>query len=126
MSDEHEIVELERGALKRWCKGDPSGYSELFGPDIVYFDPFSPKRLDGRKALDAYYESLRGKISASRFELLNPKVQVIGEAAVLTFNFVGWDDGGSPHGWNCTEVYRHTPAGWQIIQSHWSLTQQSV
>ncbi len=42
MSKETEIVSLilsmERAALDRWGKGDPSGYLELSSPDVVYFD----------------------------------------------------------------------------------------
>jgi hypothetical protein len=58
--------------------------------------------------------------------LINPKVQRIGDAAVLTFNFVSY--GGNENGlrWNCTEVYRHDAGGtWQIIQTHWSFTNPS-
>lgn len=43
-----EIIALERGALERWCQGDPDGFLEISAPDVVYFDPFLDKRLDGR------------------------------------------------------------------------------
>jgi hypothetical protein len=63
------------------------------------------------------------KIHADRFELLNPKVQRIGDAAVLTFNFVSYGGNENELRWNCTEVYRCAASGqWQIIQTHWSFT----
>lgn len=123
MNNEHEIIVLERGALARWCKGDPSGFLEISAPDVVYFDPFLPQRLDGLDKLNAYYEGIRGKVSAGRFELLNPKVQQAGEIAVLTFNFVSWGGNESEFRWNCTEVYRRMESSWKIIQTHWSFTQ---
>ncbi len=79
--------------------------------------------MDGLLALNEYYESIRGKISADRFELLNPLVQVIGDAAVLTFNFVSYGGNENEFRWNCTEVYCRIKAGWRIVQTHWSFTQ---
>ena len=125
MTEAEHIIELEHAALERWCNGDPSGFLEISAPEVVYFDPFLPRRIDGLAALTAYYESLRGKIFAKRFELLNPAVQIIGDAAVLTFNFVSWAEDGSVNRWNCTEVYRKAAETWQIVQTHWSFTQPS-
>ncbi len=117
-----EIIELERAALDRWGKGDPSGFLELSDPDVAYFDPVLQRRLDGLGALTQLYEGLRGQVFADSFELLNPRVQLAGDAAVLTFNYVS-RAGETEHRWNCTEVYRRTGgAGWKIIQTHWSLT----
>lgn len=56
-----------------------------------------------------------------RYELLNPKVQICGDAAVLTYNFAG-EKGSRMDRWNCREVYRRTSDRWRIIQTHWSLT----
>ena len=121
-TDIDEIIPLEKRALERWCRGDPSGFLEISAPDVVYFDPFLDRRLDGLSALTAYYEGLRGKISASRFEVLRPRVQLVGGAAVLTFNFVSYGGSEDVHRWNCTEVYRRDPEGWRIVQTHWSFT----
>ncbi|MBI5198046.1 MAG: nuclear transport factor 2 family protein [Nitrospirae bacterium] len=116
------IIALERAALDRWGKGDPSGFLEISAPDVVYFDPFLVRRLDGLEALTRYYETLRGKIRIDRDELIDPKVQVSGEMAVLTFNYVSYA-GEMSMRWNCTEVYRRREGQWRIIQTHWSLTQ---
>ena len=115
------ILAMERAALDRWAKGDPSGFLEICSPDVVYFDPTLEQRVDGLPALTRLYEGVRGRIHLTRFELLNPKVQLCGEAVVLTYNFTGECEGKSDR-WNCTEVYRKTPDGWRIIQTHWSRT----
>ena len=115
-----ELLSLERGALERWCRGDPSGCLELCAPDVVYFDPYRERRVDGRAALAAIYEDLRGKVFADRFELRGPLVQHAGDGAVLTFNFDAYRGGEDALRWNCTEVYRRDPSGWRIIQTHWS------
>ncbi len=116
------IIALERAALDRWSKGDPSGFLEICAPDVVYFDPGLERRIDGREALGKYYEAIRGKVSVERYELLNPLVQRIGDAAVLTFNYVSFSGLENEYRWNCTEVYRRSGEDWQIIQTHWSYT----
>jgi ketosteroid isomerase-like protein len=114
-----EIVAMERAALDRWGKGDPSGFLEICAPDVVYFDPFIERRLEGLDALTALYESVRGQVAFGRYDLLNPHVQEIGDAAVLTFNFLSWT-GETADRWNSTEVYRRTDSGWRIVHTHWS------
>ena len=116
------IIAMESTALDRWGKGDPSGFLEICAPDVVYFDPSLERRIDGRDALGKYYEAIRGKVSIDRYELLNPLVQIIGDAAVLTFNFVSYGEPEDEYRWNCTEVYRRSGEDWEIIQTHWSYT----
>ena len=116
------IIKLECEALRRWGKGDPSGFLEICAADVVYFDPNLSTRIDGLEALSRYYEPIRGTIFFEQFELLNPNVQVIGDAAVLTFNYVSKNSQGKLSPWNCTEVYRRTGNRWLIIQTHWSYT----
>lgn len=116
------IIAMERAALDRWGRGDPSGFLEISAPGVVYFDPYLERRIDGREALTKYYEAIRGKVSISRYELINPRVQHVGDAAVLTFNYVSYGGAGDEHRWNCTEVYRRAAGRWEIIQTHWSYT----
>lgn len=81
------IISMECAALDRWIRGDPSGFLEISAPDVVYFDPYRAKRIDGLEALTALYREIWGKVLLDRYELLNPLVQVVGDAAVLTFNY---------------------------------------
>ncbi|MCK6419573.1 MAG: nuclear transport factor 2 family protein [Aquabacterium sp.] len=121
-ADLHEVVALEVAALRRWLSGDPGGFLEITAADVVYFDPFTTRRLNGKAELAAYYAHLRGTISALRYEMIDPRVQVASSVAVLTFNFVSWSEGNRAMRWNCTEVYRRDDTRWCIIQTHWSLT----
>lgn len=117
------ILSTECSALDRWIRGDPGGFLEICAPDVVYFDPYRAKRIDGLQALTALYKEIWGKVLLDRYELLNPLVQVVGDAAVLTFNYVSYREN-TEYRWNCTEVYRRDGDRWQIIQTHWSYTQR--
>ncbi len=124
-TQEHTVIQLERAALTRWGQGDPDGILALYAHDIIYFDPFLPKPIEGSDAMRQYYEPVRGKRIADSFEFLNTRVQEHGDIATLTFNYVSQLDG-KPNRWNATEVYLKTPDGWRIIQSHWSMTEVAL
>ena len=115
------ILNLERAALDRWGKGDPGGYLELSTGDVTYFDPFQERRVDGLAALTALYDQFRGKIKIDRDEITQPHVQVIGDASILTFQFVSHGSEGAMH-WNCTEVYTCVKGQWKIAHTHWSFS----
>ena len=120
-----QIIAMERAAFDRWTKGDPSGFLEINAPEVTYFDPLLEKRLNGLEELKALYEPIRGKIYVDRYELLNPHVQLHGDTAVLTFNYVSWI-GEKESRWNCTEVYKRFAEGWRIIHTHWSMTKPEL
>jgi ketosteroid isomerase-like protein len=120
------IIRLEKAALERWNHGDPSGYLELYASDVVYFDPYIEKRVDGLETLTKIYEAIRGQVKVDRYEIIDPLVQASDQMAVLTFN-LNSHVGDQVQKWNCTEVFRLGPSGsWKIIQSHWSLTKPEL
>ena len=119
------IINIEKSALERWNKGDPSGFLEISAKDVVYFDPFTERRLDGLDKLTKLYKSIRRQIKVERYEMINPYVQAVKNMAVLTYNLVSFT-GDSIHKWNCTEVYRIDHKKWKIIQTHWSLTKPGI
>jgi RNA polymerase sigma factor (sigma-70 family) len=119
------IIALEKGALNRWGKGDPAGYFEIIGDAETYFDPTTEKRLDGLSALRQHIAPFTGKIRIDRVEMIDPKVQRVGDLAVLTFNLsdYGASIGDAPKSdarWNSTEVFQRIDGKWKIVHSHWS------
>ena len=113
------ILALERGALERWVRGDPSGFLAISAPEVTYFDPSLPHRLNGLDALSRYYEGLRGRVEVDRYELLNPDVALYGDLAILTYDYRSLGQEGE-QAWQCSEVYRKLPEGWRIVHTHWS------
>ena len=120
-----DVVAMERAALDRWGKGDPQGYLEIMANEMTYFDPTQEKRVDGRQALEKMLEPLTGKVKVARFDMIDPKVQHHGDAALLTFNLVSYVTG--PDGkeravarWNSSELYGQVEGQWRIVHSHWS------
>lgn len=123
---EHEIVRIERAALDRWGRGDPDGFLETYAPDITYFDVGTERRIDGHAAMTEHYRPYKGKIRIAGYEMIDPKVQQHGDAAILTYNLlsdlVRPDNTHVQVRWNSTAVYARADGQWRMVHSHWSLT----
>lgn len=114
------IAALERQALELWNNGNPDGFIGLSSDDVVYFDPALENKLEGKKALEAYYDTIRGKIKIDSYEMIDPVVQPASDAAVLAYDYEARRDG-RIFRMHCTEVYRRDSSGrWEIIHTHWS------
>jgi ketosteroid isomerase-like protein len=129
--DPQTIISMERAALDRWGKGDPQGFIEIYAPDMTYFDPLQDKRIDGLDAMKRMLAPLTGKVSLSRYDMIDPKVQHHGDIALLTFNLVSYQkqaDGSEKAvaRWNSTETYSRIDGQWRIIHSHWSYIKPDV
>jgi ketosteroid isomerase-like protein len=120
------IIALERAALDRWGNGDPQGYLEIYAPDVTYFAPGQERRIDGLGAMNELLIFITGKVKVDRYEMIGPKVQHIGDVAVLSYNLVSHAK--RPNGasvivyWNSTAVYGRIGGKWKIVHSHWSYT----
>jgi ketosteroid isomerase-like protein len=119
-----KIIAMERAALDRWGKGDPWGFTEISADEVTYYDPTTQRRLDGLEALRKFYAAIEGKISIQRYAMINPKVQIHGDTALLTFNLIDYiptSEGSTREEyWNSTQVYSRMDGEWKIIHTHWS------
>jgi ketosteroid isomerase-like protein len=124
-SPRDEIIAIERAALDRWGKGDPQGYLQVMADGVSYFDPTQEKRIDGLDAMKTMLAPITGKVKVSRFDMIEPRVQHHGDAALLTFNLTSYVR--QPDGqeravarWNSSEMYARIGGEWRIVHSHWS------
>lgn len=124
------ILSLELGINERWNKGDVDGALEMYSEDVTYFDPLTEMRLEGRKAVEAYFRQFfEGKLNILRNEFPNPQVIISdgGDLAVLHYNLInivpdgqGGEKQGTP--WNSTQVYRFADGQWRVVHVNWSFT----
>jgi len=112
------IIAMERKALDQSDQLDPEGFLKISDPGVVYIDPGLERPIVGLDNLRKYYKSFGSSGTPAPGEMLNSKVQVMGDTAVLTFNYRR-KDGKEPR-WNATEVYHKTKDGWRIVHTHWS------
>ncbi len=128
---EDSILSLEKAAMERWRSGDPMGFVALSSEDICYVDPGLTKPIIGLEDYTKYMKQVEGKIHYQRSEFIDPEVNVVGDAAVLTYNYRSTmltpaGDITSQTPWNCTEVYFKRDGEWRIVHSHWSFLKHRV
>ena len=116
-----EIIALERKVMDGWIQGNPDPFLAVSDADITYFHVVTEKRIDGLPALKSLVEPYRGRSLFDSYEMLEPRVQVAGDIAVLTYVLLR-RNGSATSRWNATQVYQKKAAGWRIIHSHWSQT----
>jgi ketosteroid isomerase-like protein len=118
-----EILALERQAMDGFLKGDPDPQLAIADPEITCFHEVFDKRIEGLAALKEAYAPYRGVPLFESYEILNPKVQVAGDVAILTYRLAQHNAAATNY-WNGTLVYRKRAEGWRLIHSHWSRAKQ--
>ena len=124
------IIAMERAALDGSDRGDVGAFLKLSVPEIVYVDPWQERPLVGIANLTAYYAKVfkPEEKPSTAGEMLNARVQVMGDTAVLTFNYVvrKIDSHAVVRHWNAVEVYNKRDGEWRIVNTHWSFTQPKL
>jgi len=123
---EQEVIALERSALDKWSQGNPAGYAEACDADITYLDDIGAQaRINGQESMRKYLATLEGKIPAHKYEMVNPKVQVYGDVAILTLLYHSSSLEGQPlRKWKATSIYRHNGVAWRLVHAHWSTVKE--
>ena len=115
------LIGLEEEALKKYFKGDMSGYKELCSKtNFSYFDDNSDKRIDEHKQISDWLDkNLEGKMHAEKYDIVDPRVQFGVDMGILTYqlfadtNFIKME-------YNVIEVFQKESDGvWRVIHSTW-------
>ena len=126
-----DILSLEQQAMERWRKGDPWGFVELSASDITYVDPGLVQPINGLEQYQAYMKQVQGKIHYQGSEFIEPRIVMVGETAVLSYNYRSTElsrEGTllSQTPWNATEVYFRQEGEWKIVHTHWSFIKHKL
>ncbi|PKN99119.1 MAG: hypothetical protein CVU42_09660 [Chloroflexi bacterium HGW-Chloroflexi-4] len=119
------IFSLENAAMERWRQGDPFGWTDISADDVIYIEPNLVKPIIGLEDYQTYFKPAIGQIIYQGSEFIDPEIVVVGDAAVLSYNYrstVNSADGAilSQLYWNATEVYFKRDQQWKIVHTHWS------
>lgn len=115
------LLSQERAALDPYYgQSDPSTYVAMFADKVTTFDPWSNGRMDDGAATYNLM-GFAGSIPAVAYEIVNPRVDLYGDAALFTFNVELTNPVGETVAvWNTTEVHHRTNGGWELVHCHWS------
>ena len=124
--DAEDVIALAKAQWAAQLTNAPAAkVMETVADDYTEFNPTYPTRLDGKK-LNTKFAEANEKDAAKLVvaDMANPKVQVYGDVAVLTYNFVGatQDADGtiSQTTAKSTRVYAKTSGKWMLVHANFA------
>ena len=129
-ADHHDDVANEVIALAKaqWAAGiakDTAKQISFLADDYTEFNAGYPTRLDG-KELNATLNRAgnMGEAKTLVSDMVNAKVQVYGDAAILTYNFIGSgmtvDGKVEPNLAKSTRVYAKIDGAWKLVHANFA------
>lgn len=116
-----ELLAIESATLDPYYHdSDPTAYADLFADRATYFDPWSGGRLEGA-AIKKHLMAFKGQIPKTDYKIPNPRVDLYGDTAILTFDLDAKDQKtGTVTGWDVTLVFLRTTDGWKRVHANWA------
>ncbi|HMG91465.1 MAG TPA: nuclear transport factor 2 family protein [Chryseolinea sp.] len=117
--------------IKKWntafAANDPGTYFQFIHDEITLFLPTSPYRVEGKQddREEFEYSLKKGWTRVGYFQELQPKVQIIGNTAIVTYHNRGtYGDGDNEKTANLkeTDVLVKENGNWKVIHIHVSVT----
>lgn len=121
-----EIMALARAQWTAEVTGKSAAeQSAATADDYTEFNPDYPTRIDGKALSDRLTAAATSDGSKSLAgDMVNPKVQVYGDAAILSYNFVGVtkdkDGKTSPSAAKSTRVYAKMDGKWMLVHANFA------
>lgn len=120
-----QVIAREKAAFEAWQQKDKAFWADYLTDDATYFGAMSPYLETDPKAnfipkLDQYFEQFK----MLDFQMYNPRVQVYGDVAVLTYNHAATVDmGGNMMNYTgkVTSVYVKQGNTWRVVHGHESI-----
>ena len=121
-----EVMALARAQWAAEIAGKPiSEQTASLAEEYTEFSAGAPIRIDGKAMNSRLYQaaSMDGSKPLAS-DMVNPKVQVYGDTAILTYNFVGMlqskDGKIEPNNAVSTRVYSRINGKWMLVHGHFS------
>lgn len=120
-----QIIALEKASVEAWQKKDKAFYADYLADDATYFGPRSPYLdVDPKVNFLPKFEQYVAMFKYLDFEMYNPRVQVYGDVAILTYNeSVTAEVNGKPMSYTgkVTSIYAKQGGTWRTVHGHESV-----
>lgn len=119
------LVARERASAEAWQRKDKAFFADYMAEDSTYFGPMSPYlETDPKVNFLPKFEQYAERYKVVDWQMYNPRVQLYGDTAVLTYNLQSTLDlGGRPMQYTSkvTQVYVRQGNAWRVVHGHESL-----
>ena len=120
-----QIIAREKSSVEAWQRKDKAFYADFLADDSTYFSPMSPYlETEPKTNFLPKFEQYAEVFKFNDVQMYNPRVQVYGDTAVLTYNSsVSGSMGGQPINYTAkvTTVYVKQGNTWRVVHAHESM-----
>lgn len=120
---EREVWKTLRELNDAWTKGNPEDLKNYFHADMVAITPTDRNRREGREACVADWVEFAKAATIHRWKERDPKIQVYGNVAVVTYYFeITFEKGGQTihSGGRDLFVFVQEGGRWWAVADHFS------
>jgi ketosteroid isomerase-like protein len=120
-----QIIARERAAIEAWQRKDKAFYAEYMADDSTYFGAMNPYlEVDPKVNFLPKFEQYAEQFKMIDYQMYNPRVQVYGDTAILTYNNAAMVSvGGQTMNYTgkITAVYVKQGNTWRVVHGHESM-----
>lgn len=121
----NQIIAREKASVEAWQRKDKAFFADYMADDATYFSSMSPYLdTDSKANFLPKFEQYAEMFKFNDFQMYNPRVQVYGDTAVLTYNSsVSATFSGQPlmYTAKATAVYVKQGNTWRVVHAHESM-----
>ncbi|MDT5124274.1 MAG: hypothetical protein QOC96_3756 [Acidobacteriota bacterium] len=118
----NQIIAREKASVEAWRRKDKAFFADFLADDATLFDSQSPYlETDPKENFLPKFEQYAEMFKINDFQMFNPRVQIYGDTAVLTYNSAqSVSFGGQPLNYTAkvTSVYVKQGNTWRVVHSH--------
>jgi ketosteroid isomerase-like protein len=118
----NQIIAREKASVEAWRRKDKAFYADFLADDATFFDSQSPYlETDPKENFLPKFEQYAEMFKINDFQMFNPRVQIYGDTAVLTYNSsASVSFGGQPINYTAkvTTVYVKQGNTWRVVHTH--------
>ena len=120
-----QIIAREKASFEAWQKKDKAFFADFLAEDSTYFSAMNPYlETDPKMNFLPKFEQYAEMFKMNDFQMYNPRVQVYGDTAILTYySSVAGSMGGQPFNYTAkvTSVYVKQGNTWRVAHAHESM-----
>jgi ketosteroid isomerase-like protein len=120
-----QIIAREKAGYEAWQRKDKAFYADFMADDATYFSPMNPYlQIDPKTNFLPKFEQYAEQYKYLDYQIFNPRVQIYGDTAVLTYNgsfTLSMGGQAIQYTGKMTSVYVKQGNTWRVVHGHESM-----
>jgi uncharacterized protein (TIGR02246 family) len=119
------VIAREKASVEAWQRKDKAFFADLLADDATFFGALNPYlETDPKQNFLPKFEQYAEMFKTLDFQMYNPRVQVYGDTAILTYNSASTVNVGGRvmnYTGKVTSVYVRQGGAWRVVHAHESM-----